>query len=82
MKDSQACVWATSQEQWDSFLNDPALAKALERANSASSDDVEAYKSEQESSSIEDDKHQQNIGARLRAYATPITDDVLRQSIR
>ena len=87
MENQQACVWATSKELWDSFLNDPELARALDSAQNSAADHVDqseratAPKSA-ESSSSDKSETGQRIGARLRAYETPITDEILRQSIR
>lgn len=81
----QACVWATSKEHWDNFLNDPELARALDSARSNESGDIRYEKQNPEqtaASSAINDSAGQRIGARLRAYETPITDEVLRQSIR
>lgn len=86
MRNKQACVWATSCEVWDSFLNDPELASAIENARNASSPDEDHGSSAVPESSAneldESDENQHRIGARLRAYETPITDEILRQSIR
>ena len=86
MQNDQACVWATRKELWDSFLNDPALARAIDNVRSQSETSVaEATATASDSSDTQvsdtpgDD---QSIGARLRAYETPITDDILRQSIK
>lgn len=86
MENQQACVWATSKELWDSFLNDPELARALDSAQSLA-DHAEASERANTpqsagSSSSEASPTEQRIGARLRAYETPITDEILRQSIR
>ena len=86
MQNHQACVWATRKELWDSFLNDPALARAIDNVRSQSeSSDAPATATASDSSKTqvsETSGDEQNIGARLRAYETPITDDILRQSIR
>lgn len=87
MENQQACVWATSKELWDSFLNDPELARALDSAQLSNAD----HNSESEAASTsggpdesarDGDSAEQHIGARLKAYETPITDEILRQSIR
>ena len=86
MQNHQACVWATRKELWDSFLNDPALARAIDNVRNQSESDSATAKvtasdsSKTKTSQTSDDE--QRIGARLRAYETPITDDILRQSIR
>ena len=82
MDNSSTCIWATKQELWDSFLNDPALAKALDAADNKAPVSSSTSDSGSPECQAADDEHEQNIGARLRAYATPITDEVLRQSIR
>ena len=87
MQNQQACVWATRKELWDSFLNDPELARALDEARSDEPDSIDTS-AEAAASELSEDQiaetsgNHQSIGARLRAYETPITDDILRQSIR
>ena len=86
MQNHQACVWATRKELWDNFLNDPALARAIDNVRSQSeSSDASATATASDSSKTQVSKtsgDEQSIGARLRAYETPITDDILRQSIK
>lgn len=86
MQNNQACVWATSSDLWDSFLNDPELALAIENARNAKpADENHGSPAASESSADEHDdnsERQHCIGDRLRAYETPITDEILRQSIR
>ncbi|MDC0434436.1 hypothetical protein OAM69_02215 [bacterium] len=86
MQNDQACVWATRKELWDSFLNDPALARAIDNVRSQSeTSDAKATATASDSSDIQVSDtpgDEQSIGARLRAYETPITDDILRQSIK
>lgn len=95
MENNQACVWATRKALWDSFLNDPELTRAIDELRNENQHNAEAGKSasaevaEPQSSGQQaavndqaDEKEKQKIGARLRAYETPITDEILRQSIR
>ncbi|MFK8080755.1 MAG: hypothetical protein AB8B97_10755 [Granulosicoccus sp.] len=86
MDNQQACVWATRKELWDSFLNDPELARALDSARSSepdTEDNTHTLREENSAySSTNEGNTGQRIGARLRAYETPITDEILRQSIR
>lgn len=86
MENRQACVWATRKELWDSFLNDPELTRALDDAHNASSSESEESDNSEISpraeSAPDGSPSGERIGARLRAYETPITDDILRQSIR
>ena len=95
MENNQACVWATRKALWDSFLNDPELTQAIDQLRTDDKREREAGKGAAAGSAAlqtpwkraadddqVDDKEKQNIGARLRAYETPITDEILRQSIR
>lgn len=94
MENRQACVWATRKELWDSFLNDPELARVIDNALSeelqqtesesenSTQSDISGKTADKAQSHHENDENEQNIGARLRAYETPITDEILRQSIR
>jgi len=90
MENQQDCVWTTSKERWDSFLNDPELARAIDTARSVDLARMEesgdqSHTQASQPSEIDgtqgDDNAPQQIGERLRAYETPITDDILRQSI-
>ncbi|MFK7859417.1 MAG: hypothetical protein AB8B64_11360 [Granulosicoccus sp.] len=86
MDNQPACVWATNKELWDSFLNDPELARALDSAKRGKTVHAkEPGKSDAGQAndlSAVDGEEERQIGARLRAYETPITDEILRQSIR
>ena len=95
MENNQTCVWATRKALWDSFLNDPELTQAIDQLRTDDKHQREADKGAAANSAAlqtpwqgtvgegqADDKEKQNIGARLRAYETPITDEILRQSIR
>ncbi len=81
------CVWATSKERWDSFLNDPELARAFDSVRQAipAADNSAVNLVAESSVDATEERHEESadsIGARLRAYETPVTDEVLRQSIR
>lgn len=80
----EACVWATTKERWDSFLNDPELLRAIDSVRQATTLDnsTESAIPEPLVSAADEDESAHSIGARLRAYETPITDEILRQSIR
>ncbi len=86
--EKQACVWATSKDRWDSFLNDPELARAIDsvrQTSPATGSSVESAVAESPVAAArkgDTDESMHSIGARLRAYETPITDEILRQSIR
>lgn len=95
MESNQACVWATRKALWDSFLNDPELTRAIDQLRNenqhpgetgerASTKLAAPHGSGQQAAGDDaaDEKEKQKIGARLRAYETPITDEILRQSIR
>ena len=89
MQNRQACIWSTSKDSWDKFLNDPELARAIDSARvhtsvkpEVSTDDASIEESETAGvAQPESANAEPNIGARLRAYETPVTDDILRQSI-
>lgn len=96
MENNQACVWSTRKALWDSFLNDPEIARAIDQLREENQQGKDANRADAPSSPATpeaagrlaaddeqaDNKEKQNIGARLRAYETPITDEILRQSIR
>ncbi|MBX2883043.1 MAG: hypothetical protein KTR32_24030 [Granulosicoccus sp.] len=67
-------VWTTSNDCWDDFLNDPTLTQQIETAR----------KSQKKRSGVQTAlpvRTDASIGQRLLAYETPITDEILRQSI-
>ena len=94
MENKHACVWATRKALWDSFLNDPELTQAIDQLRTqgrqkresidaaATNPDVLQKLARAAGEDQTDEKNGQDIVARLRAYETPITDEILRQSIR
>ena len=89
MNSREACVWSTNKDCWDSFLNDPELARALEQVRLEQSQsshcengDLQNGKSGIAASETCEKEEPSGIDERIRAYETPITDEILRQSIR
>lgn len=72
---SQVSVWGSSNECWDDLLNDPVLAKEIETVLKA--EDRNGVQPGSESI-----KTDESIGARLLAYETRITEEILTQSIK
>jgi len=77
-----ASVWATSSESWDGFLNDPVLGTQLDAARRlAKARDSSSLTGSMIAEEGLSEAGQASIAARLQAYETPITDEILRQSI-
>lgn len=81
-----ASVWGASNEHWDNLLNDPGFASAIETVkeqNDANNhnDNADAGPVDVDRIFADDSVSDDSVKERLLAYQTPITDEILRQSI-
>ncbi len=75
IKKPHSSVWDTTIECWDDFLNDPEISRAIETVREAS----QSGQTLQGALAVRTDE---TIGERLSACETPMTEEILRQSIK
>ncbi|MFK7893147.1 MAG: hypothetical protein AB8B63_20200 [Granulosicoccus sp.] len=81
-----ASVWGASNEHWDNLLNDPDFASEIDTVKkqtvvNGSDNAVDTSRIDVEQIVADDSVEDDLVKERLLAYQTPITDEILRQSI-